>query len=126
MVVYERIPVKIKSGEQIGVGTVSVYAPAEIQQGQTVTVELDLDFDEIYVTPTPYGARTVFPVTRPSPLMVNARSPTPRVPVVQATGVGAYMRMGATLDCSGNFDGCDTKSQSPEPQFVRVNGAKWL
>jgi hypothetical protein len=117
------------SGEIIGAGTITLYAPDVAAPGQSVRIELELALDDLYITPTPAGGVTVIPVTRvtATPRAFNAQgtpipTPTERVAVAGESGAPFYQRMGASLFCPpGSFVGCDDERDVRDAQLVSTN-----
>ena len=117
------------SGEVIGDGTITLYAPGQVSGGNSLRVELELGLDNLYITPTPAGAVTRFPVTRitSTPRAFNTDgtpipTPTERVVVAQERGGLFYQRMGATLTCPPeSFIGCDDERSADDTQLITAN-----
>src|SRR5258708_845863 len=122
------IVIRSTSGDVIGDGTVQVFAPQRIQGSETATIYLELHFDHQYITPTPFGARTAFPVTRvTSTAHPGEPTSTPRIPIHEEIGIDIYQRMGASLSCSGaSFSGCDGGFSPVQIKLASVTGTTWL
>ena len=125
------------SGEIFGDGRISLYAPDVVTPGQSVRVELELNLANLYITPTPAGAITAFPVptritaTPPThnSLGTPLPSPSPRFPIHEESGVQFYQRMGASLFCPPNsFMGCSSERTLAQAKIVTTTTTRysWL
>jgi hypothetical protein len=125
------------SGEIFGDGTISLYAPDVIMPGQSVRVELELNLANLYITPTPSGGITPYPVptritaTPPThnSLGTPLPSPSPRFPIHEESGVQFYQRMGASLLCPpDSFSGCDSERSLSRARIVTTTTTRysWL
>lgn len=125
------IPIVIRSlsGDEIGNGHLRVFTPTSVSYPETTRVELFLVFDSYYITPTPFGPRTVFPVTTITPGSIAPRSTTtPRLPIFEGVpqSVEFYPLMGASLRClSNSFHGCDQNHDLITAHRIGLDGAKW-
>ena len=126
--------VKSLSGSEIGNGRLTVYYTDAVNYSQTTRIELKLDFDNYYITPTPYGPRTMVPANIPalsSTSRMAVQQPTPTEPIPQyqseAEAIAIYELMGASLKClSSSFSGCDEAANINEAERVNLNGASWM
>jgi hypothetical protein len=109
----------------IGDGTARVYYPDSADYPQTARVELELRLDNRYITPTPAGSITPFPVTQMTSTPSLAKpTPTPRISKYDATGLEVYQRMGASLIClAASFEGCDAVEDPQKAKIISVNSA---
>jgi hypothetical protein len=125
------------SGEIFGDGTISLYAPDVVMPGQSVRVELELNLTNLYITPTPSGGITPYPVptritaTPPThnSLGTPLPSPSPRFPIHEESGVQFYQRMGASLLCPpDSFSGCDSERTLSRARIVTTTTTRysWL
>jgi hypothetical protein len=125
------------SGEIFGDGTISLYAPDVVMPGQSVRVELELNLANLYITPTPSGGITPYPVptritaTPPThnSLGTPLPSPSPRFPIHEESGVQFYQRMGASLLCPpDSFSGCDSERTLSRARIVTTTTTRysWL
>jgi hypothetical protein len=125
------------SGGIFGDGTISLYAPDVVTQNQTVRIELELNMANLYITPTPAGALTVFPA--PTRITATPRAfnslgtplptPTERFPIHEESGIQFYRRMGASLYCPpDSFSGCNGEPQLSQAKIVTttVTLYSWL
>ena len=125
------------SGGIFGDGTISLYAPDVVTQNQTLRIELELNMANLYITPTPAGALTVFPA--PTRITATPRAfnslgtplptPTERFPIHEESGVQFYRRMGASLYCPpDSFSGCNGEPQLSQAKIVTttVTLYSWL
>src|SRR5579859_691105 len=121
------ILIRSTSGDVIGDGTIQVFAPQHVLASETVLIDLELHFDHQYITPTPFGARTAFPVTRvTSTPPAGEPTSTPRIPIHEETGLDIYQRMGASLSCSNaSFSGCDSGFNSTQIKVASLSGMTW-
>jgi hypothetical protein len=127
-VVNESLKIVNASGVEIGDGTLRVYAPSKVMHSQTARIELELHLDNRYITPTPFGAQiTIVPVTRVTSTPSGDKpTPTPRVPIHEATVIPVYQRMGASLFCSpASFDGCDNGKDPNAAKLVSLTSTTW-
>ena len=132
-VVVANAPLQLRSqlsGDIIGDGVISVYAPDSISGLQTARIELDLSLSNIYITPTPAGASVAFPVptritSTPRVIVVNGTplpTPTERIPVFEEQGLQFYQRMGASLFCPPDtFVGCDDDYDLNNARIIPVS-----
>jgi hypothetical protein len=119
------------SGDILGVGTIRLYAPNEVEQGRTILVELELSFDALAITPTPFGPVTLVPVSSVTPTpAVNLPSPTPRNLRGQQADLNIYQRMSASLLClPASFEGCDEPDTLQGVKNVRLAASttwRWI
>jgi hypothetical protein len=120
------------SGNEIGNGTLRVYYEDTVQHGQTTRVELELYFNNYYITPTPFGPRTVVPANTTTPgVGATSRSvptSTPRIPQYEGEAelIEIYELMGASLLCSpASFSGCDEQGDTGNIKPIDLDGASW-
>lgn len=113
------------SGGIIGNGTVRVFAPASVQYPATARIELELAVDNVYITPTPFGAVTTFPRATSTP-RPGLPTPTPREPIFGESGISVYQRTGAALRCAeASFSGCDTGYPVENLKLIAENLTTW-
>ncbi|MBX3066204.1 MAG: toll/interleukin-1 receptor domain-containing protein [Anaerolineae bacterium] len=115
--------VRSSSGQEIGRGTIRLYAPQKAVRGQSVTVELELYFDALAITPTPAGPITLVPVLTPKPTIERTANPassaTPRQLRLEKSEITIYERMGASLLCSAaSFSGCDIRPNVADVRYL--------
>lgn len=130
--------IKALIGNEIGNGTLLIYYNDSLGILETMRVELELYFDNYYVTPTPFGTRTLVPAATSAAFsqalgtVTASPSATPRSPrfVGEPEMLEIYELMGASLLClESSFNGCDGENDDQiSPAYFRripLNGMKW-
>jgi len=145
------IPVRVVVvGEEIGIGTIRLFAPPEANHPETIRVELDLQLNQQIWTATPASdgvddaaevgpsapadaAPTQMPAaTQPPPGTPTTTPTTPTTPTntpnFEESGLTVFQKMGASLFClESSFTGCDEESDPAEAEIITdlERGIRW-
>lgn len=114
------------SGDLIGQGTLSIFAPASVLYPESAIITLELFLTAKYVTPTPFGLEvTRVPIVTATPGEGTPTS-TPRSPIHETMGVDVYQLMGASLFCPPEgFTGCDNERDPTNAELITLDGETW-
>jgi hypothetical protein len=95
-------------------------------------VQLELSFDNYYITPTPFGERTVVPASDAASesyaFQPDSATPTIAIPSFGTSPgeIEFYELMGASLLCSEtSFRGCDVAGDVSQARRITLNGITW-
>ena len=122
------------SGSEIGNGRLRVFYSDQVNFAETTRIELELVFDNYYITPTPFGIRTIVPAISgtsiPTSSSNQARKPTstPRIPKYEGSSgsIEIYQLMGASLVClPESFSGCEENKNVESARLVTFRGIEW-